>query len=228
MGTIYKLTPTPAGPWNVTLIHEFSGGQDGGAASKARLIFDNAGNLYGVATVGGTFGVGTVFRLSPDGVGGWSFATLYSFKGLPDGVFPYGGLLRDNSGALYGTTYYGGNADLGVVYKLEQIAGVWTESVLHHFQGGQDGSSPISALVRGNDGSLYGTTSAGGAGGFGTIFRVTQTPQGNWRTRIVHAFNGLDGELPYAGLLKGAQGDLFGTAVHGGEDGDGTIFRFTP
>ena len=228
-GTIFKLSPTPAGPWNATLIHEFTGGIDGGSASKARLIFDNAGNMYGVATTGGAFGVGTVFRLSPDGLGGWDFDTLYSFKGQPDGIFPYGGLLRDNSGTLYGTTYYGGTADRGVVYQLQEVAGVWTPQVLHHFQGGQDGSYPISALVRGNDGALYGTTSTGGGpGSHGTIFRVIQGPTGAWRTRVVHAFTGLDGELPYSGLLKGPQGDLFGTAVNGGEDGDGTVFRFTP
>lgn len=228
-GLIFQLAPTPAGSWDETVIHHFSGGVDGGSASKARLLIDPNGDIYGVATVGGAFGVGTVFRLSPQAGGGWSFTTLYSFQGQPDGVFPYGGLVRDAGGNFYGTTYYGGTQDDGVVYKLANVGGVWTETVLHHFLDGTDGSYPISALAFGEDGALYGTTSTGGGnGGHGTIFRLKPTASGNWRESVVHAFDGADGELPYAGLLPDGEGGFFGTAVYGGADGDGTIFRFSP
>jgi uncharacterized repeat protein (TIGR03803 family) len=229
MGIIFQLSPTSAGPWTETVIHHFTGGVDGGAASKARLLIGDNGDLFGVATVGGAFGVGTVWKLSPDGGGGWSFTTLYAFEGQPDGVFPYGGLVRDAAGHFYGTTYYGGVQDRGVVYRLAENGGVWTEKVLHHFMGGNDGSYPISALCFGQDGSLYGTTSAGGGpGNHGTIFKLTPALNGEWRERVVHAFGGNDGELPYAGLLPDGAGHFFGTAVYGGEDGDGTIFRFAP
>jgi uncharacterized repeat protein (TIGR03803 family) len=227
LGTIFQLTPTLAGPWDEVIIHDFSGGEDGGGASKARLLIEGNGDIYGVATVGGLYGVGTVFRLSPAAGGGFDYATLYAFQGAPDGVFPYGGVIRDAAGDLYGTTYYGGTQDVGVVYRLTEKNGVWTETVLHQFKDGVDGSYPISALVFGDDGALYGTTSSGGAG-HGTIFQLVLGPGGQWRERIVHAFDGSDGELPYAGLLKDANGNFYGTAVHGGQDGDGTIFRFSP
>ncbi len=229
IGTIFKLAPTPSGPWDHEVIHHFTGGEDGGGASKARLLVDTDGSLLGVATVGGAFGVGTVFRVSPVAGGGWDFTTLYSFQGGTDGIFPYGGLVRDAQGNLYGTTYYGGIEDRGTVYRLSPTGSTWTETVLHDFLGGAGGSYPISALVFGNDGALYGTTSTGGtASSDGTIFRLHANAAGTWRHTVVHAFAGTDGELPYAGLLKDAAGSFYGTAVYGGEDGDGTVFRFTP
>ena len=230
MGIIFQLSPTPEGGWVESAIHHFTGGVDGGAASKARLLIDDNGDLYGVATVGGAFGVGTVFRLSPQPGGGWSFTTLYSFKGQPDGVFPYAGLVRDAAGAFYGTTYYGGTHDDGTVFKLANVGGVWTETVLHSFGEGNDGSYPISALVFGAGGALYGTTSTGGGiGDHGTIFKLTPTASGGWRESVVHAFSGSDGELPYSGLLADPSSNaFFGTTVYGGKDGDGTIFRFSP
>jgi uncharacterized repeat protein (TIGR03803 family) len=233
LGLIFQLSPTPSGPWTETVIHHFTGGVDGGGASKARLLIEANGDIYGVATVGGTFEVGTAFRMSPDGGGGWIFTTLYEFHGEyhggNDGVYPYGGLVRDAQGSLYGTTYYGGIHGFGVVYCLSDLGGVWDSTVLHAFQGGADGSHPISALVFGQDGALYGTTSTGGAtGDNGTIFKLTPMASGGWRESVIHAFDGSEGELPYAGLLSDGAGNFYGAAVHGGKNGDGTIFRFTP
>jgi len=227
-GTIFQLSPTPSGPWNHSVIHHFTGGADGGSGSKARLLVEQDG-IYGVATTGGEFGVGTVFRLTAAPAGGFDLQTLYAFKGVPDGVFPYGGLIRDAQGNLYGTTYYGGTDDDGTVYRLSPMGTTWVETVLHDFTDGADGAYPISALVFGNDGALYGTTSTGGVnGGNGTIFRIKGNAADQWRTSIVHAFSGEDGEQPYSGLLKDASGEFFGTAVYGGEDGDGTVFHFLP
>src|SRR6185503_2320677 len=115
---------------------------------------------YGVATVGGAYGLGNAFRISPAPRGGWSFATLYSFRGQPDGVFPYGGLVRDAAGNFYGTTYYGGAFGVGTVYQLSQDGrGGWREQVLYAFRGAGDGSFSISHLVLDRAGNLYGTTS---------------------------------------------------------------------
>jgi uncharacterized repeat protein (TIGR03803 family) len=82
------------------------GGADGATGSAGRMVLRH-GHLYGAATAGGTYGSGVVFELTPRGVGAWDFKTIYSFKGQPDGNFPYGALLFDASGNIYGRTYYG-------------------------------------------------------------------------------------------------------------------------
>ena len=76
------------------------------------------GRLFGAATAGGTYGSGVVFVLTPRGGGEWDFRTIYSFRGQPDGSFPYGALVFDTSNNIYGTTYYGGINGIGTVYKL--------------------------------------------------------------------------------------------------------------
>lgn len=230
LGTIFKLEPTVAGPWRHSIVHDFTGGDDGGGGSKARLLIEPDGSLVGVATTGGAYGVGTVFRVTPAAGGTWTFDTLHAFTGIPDGIFPYGGLVKDAQGSFYGTTYYGGVHDLGTVYRLSPSGGAWVETVLHDFSDGKDGAYPISALAFGSDGALYGTTSLGGVnGGNGTLFRMKPNAAGLWRTTVVYSFSGPDGELPYSGVvLEPLTGDLFGTAVHGGDNDDGTLFRYKP
>jgi len=188
------------------------------------------GRLYGAATVGGTYGSGVVFELTPRGVGEWHFKALYSFRGQPDGSFPYGALLFDASGnTIYGTTYYGGTNNIGAVYKLSRRAiGEWHESVLYSFQEGTDGNSPISNLVFGEAGTLYGTTSEGGLGS-GTIFKLSHGTGGQWTETVVHAFKGPpDGAFSYNGMVVDAFGNFYGATVHGGDDDDGSIYKFTP
>src|SRR5204862_5998747 len=153
------------GSWTESVVHSFTGGTDGGSGSAGRLILDEAGNLYGVATTGGAYGQGTVFALLRSHNGNRKFKTLYSFKGQPDAGFPYGGLLFDTSGHLFGTTYYDGAYNVGAVYELfPQSTGEWNERVLSSFQGGSDGQNSISNLVFDVAGNLYGTTSEGGLG----------------------------------------------------------------
>src|SRR5256885_2924863 len=143
------------------------------------------GHLYGAATTGGTNGSGVVFELTPTPVGEWDFKTLYSFRGQPDGSFPYGALLFDASGKIYGTTYYGGANGLGAVYALSpRTTGEWKEKVLYSFKAGTDGNSPISNLVSDTAGNLYGTTSEGGSGS-GVIFKLTPGGAGKWTESIV-------------------------------------------
>jgi uncharacterized repeat protein (TIGR03803 family) len=145
----------------------------GSSGSAGRLILDHAGNLYGVTTVGGANGNGVAFKLHRSYTGAWILKPLYAFKDPPDGALPYGGLIFDRSGNLYGTAYYGGAHDVGTVYKLTHRDDSWTESVLYSFKGAPDGSSPISTLVRDAAGNLYGTTSAGGTrGSYGVIFKL--------------------------------------------------------
>jgi uncharacterized repeat protein (TIGR03803 family) len=231
VGVIYQLHPNLQGGWRFRVIHAFTGGLDGSSGSAGRMIFDDAGHLFGVATVGGAHGNGTVFELRLH-IGAWKLKTLYSFGGQPDAGFPYGGLVFDPSGNLYGTTYYDGANDLGSVYQLVPGPGDrWTETVLYSFQGGADGSNSISSLVFDADGNLYGTTSEGGAPGCscGTIFKLAPGGFGNWTESVAYAFTGVpDGAFAYNGLVADAQGNFYGTTVHGGADNEGSIYEFTP
>ncbi|HXJ93124.1 MAG TPA: choice-of-anchor tandem repeat GloVer-containing protein [Terriglobia bacterium] len=227
LGVIYELTPT-AGGWTEKIVHTFTGGDDGGAGSAGRLL-DAAGNLYGVATVGGAYGSGTAFELTPPHNGAWKFSTLYAFKGQPDAGFPYGALAADPAGNLYGTSYYDGANDLGAVYELTRSGGAWSEAVLYSFKGAPDGSGPISNLVY-RGGSLFGTTSEGGASacGCGAIFSLAPGG-GGWSESVLYNFKGApDGGFVYNGMIAGPTGSLYGTTVHGGVDDEGSIFRFIP
>jgi uncharacterized repeat protein (TIGR03803 family) len=231
LGTIFQMKPDPSGNWKLTVIHAFTGGRDGSTGSAGRLIFDDAGNLYGVATAGGANGKGSAFMLASIAGGKWKMKILYSFKGQPDAGFPYGGLLFDAAGNLYGTTYYDGAFNLGSVYQLgPRPTGEWKERVLHSFKGGTDGNSSISTLVFDLHGNMYGTTSEGGAPGCdcGGIFKLT--PDGNnWRESAVYNFTGSpDGAFVYNGMVADQAGNLYGATVHGGTDGEGAIYQFIP
>lgn len=226
LGTIYQLHQRANGSWAFRVIHDFTGGTDGSSGSAGRMVLRN-GNLYGAATTGG-LGNGTIFELRSKGSAGWDFKTLYQFQGAPDGSFPYGALLFDRAGHIYGTTYYGGMDGLGTVYQLRRGAGIWTEQVLYGFQTGQDGNSSISNLVSDAFGNLYGTTSEGGLGS-GTIFEVTPNDNGTWTESVPHLFAGPpDGAFPYAGMVAGDGGVFYGATVHGGSAGEGAIYKFTP
>jgi uncharacterized repeat protein (TIGR03803 family) len=228
LGTIYKIRQAPGGAWAFKVIHAFTGGTDGATGSAGRMILRH-GHLYGAATAGGDYGSGVVFELSPRGAGAWDFKTIYAFRGQPDGSFPYGALLFDRSGNIYGTTYYGGANGIGAVYKLSPRAvGAWAEEVIYSFEEGTDGNSPISNLVFDAAGSLYGTTSEGGLGS-GTIFKLSPLGGGKWTETVVHAFEGPpDGAFAYNGMVVDAFGNFYGATVHGGEDNDGCVYEFTP
>jgi uncharacterized repeat protein (TIGR03803 family) len=227
-GVIYRLKPGTSS-WSLSVIHTFTGGADGAGGSAGRLIFDGAGNIYGVATVGGANGDGTVFELSLV-QGKWQLKTLYAFKDQPDGALPYGGVILDKSGNLYGTTYYAGANDVGTVYKLTRGANSWTETVLYSFKGGSDGSSPISTLVADAAGNLYGTTSDGGGScGCGVIFKMTPKANGAWVESVPYRFTGAPNPgFAYNGMVVDSVGNFYGTTVHGGTANDGTVYKFTP
>lgn len=230
LGVIYQLKPDLNGNWNFNVVHTFTGGADGGSGSAGRLILDKVGNLYGVATTGGVNGSGVVFRLMNAASGIWSLQTLYAFKGQPDAGFPYGGLMFDSLGNLYGTTYYDGENGLGAVYEVSSNHGVWSERVLYSFKGGSDGTGPLSNLVSDNAGNLYGTTSEGGAGcSCGVIFKLAPGMGGNWTESIAYRFRGApDGAFVYNGMVPGTAGKFYGATVHGGLSDDGTIYEFNP
>lgn len=236
-GTVFELSPpsTPGGSWTETVLYSFQGGTDGSLPFSA-LIADPAGNLYGTTLAGGSVCAicGTVFKLSKRG-GTWSETVLYNF-GYSDGANPFGKLLRDDDGNLYGTTVSGGDYGAGTVYELsppDRPHGAWEERVLYSFTGGIDGAGPIGDVIRDAAGRLYGTASSGGTG-FGVVFRLRPAPKGKpWAETVLYSFTGAnDGAAPYDGVAFDGRGNLVGVASIGGDPscangGCGTVYQLT-
>ena len=231
-GTIYELSQSN-GHWTERVIHDFTGGADGGIGSLGPLLADAFGNFYGVTELGGTAGFGTVFKLAPASEGAWNFSTVYTFQGQPDAAFPYGGLVADPHGNLYGTTYYGGANGAGAVFRVGPGAGTgpWHSAVLYSFQGNADGGNPTSTLIFNPAGKLYGTTSAGGDAGCdcGVIFSLTPVSNNRWREAVLHTFGTHpDGAFSYYGLAPDGAGNYLGTTAAGGNQNQGVVFELTP
>lgn len=228
-GVIFLLKPVKNGPWQLEVMHAFTGGDDGAGGSAGRLLLSK-GILYGVTTVGGANGQGVAYQLAKKN-GAWQLTPIYAFQGEPDAGFPYGGLAIDGQGNLYGTTYYDGANDLGSVYQLApQPDGTWQERVLYSFKGGRNGSSSISNVVFDKTGALYSTTSAGGANcDCGVIFKLTPGDNGQWKETVAYRFTGApDGGFVYNGMVGDGAGNFYGATVHGGTGDDGAIYKFTP
>jgi uncharacterized repeat protein (TIGR03803 family) len=182
------------------------------------VIRDQAGNLYGTTTFGGAAGYGVVYKVDTAGLE----TVLYSFKGAADGGEPYGGLIRDSAGNLYGTTPSYGTGYEGVVYKVDTAG---NETVLYTFTGGSDGGYPYGGLVRDSAGNLYGTTSLGGTAGAGVVYELSAAGQ----ETVLHSFTGgADGGTPYAGVIRDSAGNIYGTTYSGGKENSGGVFKLVP
>jgi len=233
VGTVFKLAPKTDATNTETVLHSFCTTYHcaDGEWPYASLIFDAAGNLYGTTSQGGAYGVGgTVFKLSPGKGGNWDETVLASFNGAGG---PSAGVIFDKAGNLYGTTstIYGGACNFGgTVFKLTAgKRGLWTETVLHTFQdNGQDGFCPSAGVIFDPEGNLYGTTFDGGTYDAGVVFKLTPDKNGQWTEGIMHSFDSNDGAEPYAGLVRDAAGNLYGTLAYGGRQGLGGIFKLTP
>ncbi|HXM20108.1 MAG TPA: choice-of-anchor tandem repeat GloVer-containing protein [Terriglobales bacterium] len=214
-GVVFKMD----GPGNETVLHTFNDYKRG-AGLTGVLVRDRVGNLYGATEYGGNLrpcllsGCGLVFKLDARG----NETVLYRFKGKADGKSPFGSLVRDSAGNLYGTTMKGGAADAGVVFKVDAAG---KETVLYSFKGTSDGKTPMAGLIRDAAGNLYGTTEYGGASGAGVVFKLDTTGK---QTVLYPFTGGADGANPIASLIRDAVGNLYGTAVHGGASGVGVVF----
>lgn len=222
-GTVFELTSSGT----ETILHSFDDNGTDGYWPVDSLIRDKEGNLYGTTSGGGAYGYGTVFEVTPTG----EETVLYSFgQNGTDGRSPNGGVVMDGKGNLYGTTEMGGayssscqGYGCGTVFKITPSG---TETILHSFdENGTDGTFPAAGLVI-KAGNLYGTTSGGGAYGWGTVFKVTLSAT----ETILHSFdqNGIDGVYPYSGLVIDKTGNLYGTTLDGGSHGWGAVFELTP
>jgi uncharacterized repeat protein (TIGR03803 family) len=188
-----------------------------GGTPAGRLLALPDGRLLGSTSNGGAFRFrGSIFALSPDGGGGFTFEALHSFSG-PDGETPNRGLILASDGRYYGTTSAGGRSGAGTIFSLD-AAGRLTQ--LHDFADG--GGTTPSELAEGSDGKLYGTSQDGGLHSVGVLFRIDSS--GTFE--VLHDFGepGGDGYLPKAGLVAGPDGRLWGTTSSGGALSRGTVY----
>ena len=227
-GTVFRISTNGA----LTNLYSFTGGNDG-ANPVAGLVQGSDGNFYGTTVQGGNtnlnngYGNGTVFKISTNG----ALTTLYS---CTDEEAAPNGLVQGSDGNFYGTTQYGGtNSGSGTVFRIS-TNGALTN--LYSFTGGNDGANPVAGLVQGSDGNFYGTTRSGGTNQSGTVFQIST----NGALTTLYAFgtvtdaNGhpLDGAQPQAGLVRGSDGNFYGTTQSGGTNnvwngGNGTVFRIS-
>jgi len=216
-GTVFKISKSG----KEKILHSFTGSD--GQYPFCTLLMDGSGNFYGTTSSGGDFGFGTVFRLSHNG----KVKSLHSFADGTDGANPYSGLVQDQQGNFYGTTYYGGAGcqgyDCGTVFKITARG---KETVLHAF-GLYDGHYPdFGTLALNAAGNLYGTTYAGGQGDMGVVFKVNSN---SGKENIVYTFTGGPDEgFPVAGLVQDASGNLYGTTLGNPPSSNGTVFRIKP
>jgi uncharacterized repeat protein (TIGR03803 family) len=197
------------------VMYSFAGNTDG--ANPTSNLIRSGPDVYGTTSWGGTYGWGTVFKLTP-GITGWTETVLYNFTGGVDGAYATGSIAMDSNGNIYGATGDGGSNYKGNVFKLSPNAdGTWTETVLYNFTGQLDGAYPFGGVTLGSAGNLYGTAYEGGlmsacAGvGCGVVFQLTGTSE-----TVLHAFSESDGALPSAPLIMDAAGAIYGTASAGG------------
>jgi len=240
-GTVFEIANTATGYASTpTTLISFNGGN--GARPFAGMVADRHGNLFGTTSDGGAHGGGTVFQITKTTTGYASTATtLVDFCSLPnctDGAAPYGGLVVDADGNLFGTTSEGGAHGGGTVFEIIKTSGGHTRApnTLVNFcslPNCADGAVPYAGLIADADGNLFGTTIEGGGlpcflgeCGLGTVFKIAKTPKGYANTpTILVSFNNANGARPYAGLVADTNGNLFGTTIF--SFGFGTVFEIT-
>jgi hypothetical protein len=245
-GIVFELSP-PAngGKWKENILHNFDSNGDDGCNPSGRLIFDQAGDLFGSTFNGGggltnlfcNNGCGTTYKLHLAN-GKWTETVLHRFTGKgTDGQSPTGGLAFDKSGNLWGTTFIGGVGKsstcggtngagfCGTVFELTPNAnGTWTESTLYSFVDASTGWNSFSGLILDRAGDLVGTTENGGSALQGTVFKITPKGKGKVEESLIHEFAGeADGAFPNSGLTPDAAGNLYGVVSQGGGIGGKNI-----
>lgn len=217
-GVIFKMTPDGS---DFKKLHTFCGNPTDGEEPSCALLQGKDGYLYGTTEYGGTKNKGTIFRIKPNGK---EYQILYAFRGFPnDAAFPLAGLIQSDDGALYGTAARGTPYDAGAVFKIYPDGTGY--QILHAFRG-RDGVYPVSSLIFGKDGFLYGTAHEGGCHGMGVVFRLNADGSG---FKLLHSFAGNpDGECPLSSLYQAADGALYGTTREGGVSERGTVFKIMP
>jgi uncharacterized repeat protein (TIGR03803 family) len=212
-------------PSQERVLHDFGSGRDG-AGPFGNVVFDAAGNLYGTTQNGGTYGYGTVYKLTAGQNGTWTESVIHNFNpNNGDGIAPQAGLAIDAAGNLYGTTWGGGGTGpgrFGTVFKLAPGAGgTWSETILHAFL--QYEGRPMSQPILDRAGNLYGTSA--GEETPGVVWQLTPNRDGGWTETVLHTFTGDDGFGPAAGVTLDVAGNLYGTTEEGGRYSLGVVYK---
>lgn len=215
-GTVFTIRKDGTG---YRVLHRFAGSQGDGRGPVSALIEGADGFLYGTTESGAVLNLGTVFKIGPDGQG---YEVLRKFTTMAEGCRPHGPLRQGKDGMLFGTAITGGGSGGGILFRLG--ADGTDYGILHHFGNGvEDGRVPRGQLVQTSDGQFYGTTAEGGAYLLGVVFAINGDGS---NYRVLHAFAGAGGgATPFAGLIEGTDGKLYGTTIAGGTGSQGVIFR---
>ena len=212
-GSVWELVHS-GGTWTINVVHGFNGYD--GEGPMGGVTFDRAGNLYGTNSLGGQFGFGNIFELSP-AQGGWQDTTLYSYNSE---VLNQAGLIADAAGNLYGATYF-----FGYVYELTPSGSGWNYNVIFQLPGG---GGPVSDLTMDSQGNLYGTIPLGGQHNLGNIFKLTKS-NGVWTYADLYDFTGgSDGCDALGSVVFDSNGNIYGTTTSCGANGNGTVWVLTP
>ncbi len=226
-GVVYQLRPSGGG-WTESVVWTFR--DIDGEFFFSGVVADPSGNLYGVAALGGQYGRGAIYQLSPT-ASGWTHKTLYSFTGHADGGIPTGGLIFDASGNLYGTTSTGGSGGGGTVFELTPTHDGWNFNTLYTLPGDWlTRGGPSGKLVMDAAGNVYGTQNGEGAHGRGSVFKLTHSTTG-WSYASLYDFTAqADGGWPTGSLVLDAEGNIYGMTTYGGTSGCycGVIFKIAP
>lgn len=223
-GTLFEIVKTAKGyDGNVVTLHSF-GGADG--ANPRANVYAVGDVFYGTTTNGGADNDGTVYLASAASLGSSGPTTLVSFNGT-DGAQPFGNVIADAAGNLFGTTSAGGANNAGTVFEIVKGANGYaaTPTTLASF-GGANGSEIYSSLIMDSGGDLFGMAYIGGSANDGTLFEIVKTATGYDSAPLTLAsFTGADGINPHGTPVMDAQGDIFGVAQNGGANNDGTVFE---
>lgn len=243
-GSVFNLRSIGSG-WLLMPLINF--GLSGPSMPASKVTIGPDGALYGTTFYGGLFGedcnnysCGTVFKLQPPSRScgsvscPWTLTIVYEFQPSPDGGNPWGEVVFDGAGNMYGTTAYGGTGNCsngiesgcGVVYKLSPAGSGWTETILYNFSG-NDGEQPTSGLIFDASGNLYGVTGEGGNYNGGVVYELSPSWSGGWTETVLHSLQVNDGFDPIGSLIMDASGNLYGTAQDGGPAGGGTAFELS-
>jgi len=230
VGAIYKLAPNSDGTWSESVLYSLGSFSGDGTYTWAEPVFDAAGNLYGTTVSGGSYGSGTVYKLSPNSNGTWTETVLHSFTGQADQGTPKAAVWLDSAGNIFGTASADGTSVAGTVFELSpNSSGRWTEKTLHTFGALGDGERPFSGLTPDAAGNLYGTTYIGGTHGAGCVYRMHPGTGGSWSENIVYSFTGsMDGNAPGVGVTLGNGGVFYGATSSGGSAQMGVVYALKP
>jgi uncharacterized repeat protein (TIGR03803 family) len=230
-GVAFEFAPLN-GHWRESL-YNFSATLNGAQPDPyAALAVDPRSNVYGATYLGGdpTCNCGFIFELTR-GPAGWTETTLHTFTGYPneDGANISSGLFFDAAGNLYGSTFNGGATNEGTVFELTPgPGGTWNYSTIHQFGGYGDGISPYGPVTIDSAGNIYGTTQDGGTYGSGAVYKVSPS-DGAWTESVLYNFTLDSGQYPEpSGVAVGANGNLYGVTLFGGEYSVGTIYELQP